>query len=72
MGRLWKSRGIQARRSVNEKDEFYEVINKVVTNDVLVGGDFNGHVGSDMGGTGEVHWGFGIWQINHGGTRLMD
>ena len=49
MGRLWKSRGIQARRSVNEKDKFYEVINKVVTNDVLVGGDFNGHVGSDMG-----------------------
>ena len=22
---------------------------------VLVGGDFNGHVGSDMGGFGEVH-----------------
>ena len=72
MGRLWKSRGIQARRSVNEKDKSYEVINKVVTNDVLVGGDFNGHVGSDMGGIVEVHWGFGIWQINHGGTRLMD
>ena len=39
----------QARRSVNEKEEFYELIDKVVTSDnVLVGGDFNGHVGSDI------------------------
>ena len=63
----------QAGRSVNEKKEFYELMDKVVTNDnVLVGGDFNGHVGSDMGGFGEVHGGFGIWQINDGGIRLLD
>ena len=39
---------------------------------VLVGGDFNGHVGGDMGGFGEVYGGFGIGQINDGGIRLLD
>ena len=40
-----------AGRSVNEKEEFYEPMNKAVTSEkVLVGSDFNGHVGSDMGG----------------------
>ena len=39
---------------------------------VLVGGDFNGHVGNDMGGFGEVHRGFGIGQINDGGIRLLN
>ena len=49
----------QTGRSVNEKEEFYELIDKVVTSEkVLVGGDFNGHVGSDMGSFGEVHGGF--------------
>ena len=63
----------QAGRSVNEKEEFYELMDKVVTSEkVLVGGDFNGHVGSDMGGFGEVHGGFGIEQTNHGGIRLLD
>ena len=46
----------QDGRSVYEKEEFYELMDKVVTSGkVLVGGDFNGHVGSDMGGFGEVH-----------------
>ena len=41
----------QVSRSVNEKEEFYEVKDKVVTSEkVLVGDDFNGHVGSDIGG----------------------
>ena len=63
----------QAGRSVNEKEEFYELMDRVVTSEkVLVGGDFNGHVGSDMGGFGEVHGGFGIGQINDGGIRLLD
>ena len=63
----------QVGTSVNEKEEFYELMDKVVTSDnVLVGGDFNGHVGSDMGGFGEVHGGFGIGQINDGGIRLLD
>ena len=41
----------QVSRSVNEKEEFYEVKDKVVTSEkVLVGDDFNGHVGSDISG----------------------
>ena len=34
---------------------------KVVTSEkMLVGSDFNGHVGNDMGGLREVHWGLGF------------
>ena len=63
----------QAGRSVNEKEEFFEQTDQVVTSEkMLVGGDFNGYVGSDMGGFGEVHGGFGIGQINDGGIRLLD
>ena len=63
----------QAGRSVNRKGELYELTDKVVASDnVLVGSDFNGHVGSDMGGFGEVNGGFGIGQINDGGIRLLD
>ena len=43
-----------------------------MTSEVLVGGDFNGHVGSHMGGFLEVHGGFGIEHINDGGIRLLD
>ena len=54
----------QAGGSVNEKEEFYELMDKVVIREkVLVGGDFNGHVSNDMGGFEEVHEGFGIGQI---------
>ena len=49
----------QAGRSANEKEEFYELMDKVVTSAMLVGGDFNGHIGSDMGGFRKVHGGFG-------------
>ena len=60
-------------RSVNEKEEFYVLMEKVVKGEtVLVGGDFNGHVGSDMGTFGEVHGRSGIGQINDGGIRLLD
>ena len=63
----------QAGRSVNEKEEFHELIDKFVTSEkVLVGGDFNAHVGSDVGGFGEVHGGLGIGQINDGRIKLLD
>ena len=40
---------------------------------VLMGGDFNGHVGSDMGGLEEVNGGgLGIGQVNEGRIRLLD
>ena len=38
---------------------------------IWVAGDFNDHVGSDLGGFGEVHRGFGTGQINDGGIRLL-
>ena len=47
-------------------------MDKVVTSEVLVGGDFNDHVGSDMGSFGEVDGGLGIGQINDGGIRLLN
>ena len=63
----------QAGRSVNEKQEFHELMDKVVTREkLMVGGDFNGHVCSDMSGLGEVHGGFRIRKINDGGIRLLD
>ena len=63
----------QAGRSVDEKEEFHELMDEVVTCEkVLVGVDFNHHVGSDMDGFGEVHGCFGIGQINDGGIRLLD
>ena len=48
-------------------------MDKVVTSEkVLVGGDFNGDVSSDMGGFREVYGGFVIGQINAGGIRFLD
>ena len=38
---------------------------------ILVAGDFNDHVGSDLGGFGEIQRGFGTGQINDGGIRLL-
>ena len=64
---------LQAGRLVNEKEEFYELMDKFVTSEkVLVSGSFNGHVDSDIGGFGEIHSHFGIGQINDGRIRLMD
>ena len=51
----------QAGISVNEKEEFYTFMDKIVTSEnVSVGSEFNGHVGSDMGGFGEVHGVLGL------------
>ena len=37
-----------------------------------MGSDFDSHVGSDMGGFGEVRGDFGIGQIKDGGIRFLD
>ena len=47
-------------------------MDKDETSEMLLGDDFSRHAGSDMGGLGEVHGGFGIWQINDGGVILLD
>ena len=62
----------QAGRSVNEKEEYYELMDGVTSKEVLVGRDFHGHIDSDMDGFGEVHRGFGIGQINDAGIKLLD
>ena len=50
-----------AGRSLNEKERFYELMEKLVKSEkVLVVGDFNDHVGSDMGGFGEAHGCLGL------------
>ena len=36
-----------------------------------MGGEFHGHVGSDMGGFAKVHRDFGIGQTNYAGIRLL-
>ena len=62
----------QAGRSVNEKEEFYELMEKVVTREVLVGGDFNSQVDSNVDGLERFMGGFQIGQINDGGIGLLD
>ena len=71
-------------RSVNEREGFYELMDKVVIIEkgMLMGMlmivnkamlmIINGHVGSVMGGFREVHGVFGTEQINNGGVRLLD
>ena len=44
-------------------EEFYELIDLVVTNEVLMGGDFNGDVGSDMDRVFQVVVRGGDWEI---------
>ncbi|XP_019236088.1 PREDICTED: craniofacial development protein 2-like [Nicotiana attenuata] len=38
---------------------------------LLIGGDFNGHIGSIAGGYGEVQGGFSFGERNGGGTSLL-
>ena len=47
-------------KSVNEKEEFYELTCKVARSEALLGGDVNGHV-SNMCGFGDVYGGFWDW-----------
>ena len=63
----------QVKKPTAEKDEFYKLLDQIMsTKKVLIGGDFNGHVGSDCGGFGEVHGGYRFGQLNDGGVKLMD
>nr|XP_009802954.1 PREDICTED: craniofacial development protein 2-like [Nicotiana sylvestris] len=42
------------------------------TEKLFIGGDFSGHIGSTIGGYGEVHGGFGFGERNGGSTSLLD
>ena len=42
----------QTGRSTTEREEFYELMNKVVVSEVLAEGNFNDHAGCDVGDFG--------------------
>ena len=50
-----------------EKEEFYEILERVVVRDkVLIGGDFNVHFGREPFGFCEIHGGHEVGQWNDG------
>ncbi|KAL3353178.1 hypothetical protein AABB24_020929, partial [Solanum stoloniferum] len=59
------------------KKRFYEDLDEVVrgipnTEKIVIGGDFNGHIGATASGFDDVHGGFGFGERNGGGTSLLD
>ncbi|WMV29994.1 hypothetical protein MTR67_023379 [Solanum verrucosum] len=59
------------------KKLFYEDLDEVVrglpiTKKIVIGGDFNGHIGATSNGFDDVHGGFGFGERNGGGTSLLD
>ncbi|KAG5590370.1 hypothetical protein H5410_040884, partial [Solanum commersonii] len=59
------------------KKLFYEGLDEVVrgisnTEKIVIGGDFNGHIGATSNGFDDVHGGFGFGERNGGGTSLLD
>ena len=67
----------QQGRPPADKDRFYDQLNavlaKIPPNEELVtGGDWNGHVGKSADGFPQVHGGFGFGERNAEGGRLLD
>ncbi|XP_019256368.1 PREDICTED: craniofacial development protein 2-like [Nicotiana attenuata] len=59
------------------KQRFWEGLDEIVrqvspAEKLFIGGDFNGHIGSNTGGYGKVHGGFGFGEGNGGGSSLLD
>ncbi|KAG5571748.1 hypothetical protein H5410_061514 [Solanum commersonii] len=59
------------------KKLFYEDLDEVVrgipnTEKIVIGGDFNSHIGATSSGFDDVHGGFGVGERNGGGTSLLD
>ncbi|KAG5630668.1 hypothetical protein H5410_002385 [Solanum commersonii] len=57
------------------KKRFYEELDEVVrgipnTEKIVIGGDFNGHIGATSSGFDDVHGGFGFGVRNGGGTVI--
>ncbi|KAG5593704.1 hypothetical protein H5410_034936 [Solanum commersonii] len=55
----------------------YEDLDEVVrgipnTEKIVIGRDFNGHIGATSSGFDDVHGGFGVRERNGGGTSLLD
>ena len=67
----------QAGRSQIEKEEFWRQVEGVIMNtdinqEVIVGGDMNGHVGQVANGFHEVHGNFGYGTRNAEGERILE
>ncbi|XP_070029870.1 uncharacterized protein [Nicotiana sylvestris] len=59
------------------KRRFWEGLDDIIrsilpSSRLFIGGDFNGHIGSSVGGYTEVHGDFGFWERNGGGTLLLE
>nr|XP_009760622.1 PREDICTED: craniofacial development protein 2-like [Nicotiana sylvestris] len=68
---------LQARLDEEIKRRFREGLDEIVCNippteKLFIGGDFNGHIGSAVGGYSEEHGGFGFGERNGGDTSLLD
>ncbi|XP_019248752.1 PREDICTED: craniofacial development protein 2-like [Nicotiana attenuata] len=67
----------QARLDKEIKRRFWEGLDEIVrsilpTERLLIGGYFNGNIGSSAGGYTKVHGGFGFGERNEWGTSLLD
>ncbi|XP_019265291.1 PREDICTED: craniofacial development protein 2-like [Nicotiana attenuata] len=59
------------------KRQFWEDLDEVVrgipcTEMIFIGGDFNGHIGANVGGYDDVHGGFSFGDRNEAGTLPLD
>ncbi|XP_019266203.1 PREDICTED: uncharacterized protein LOC109243688 [Nicotiana attenuata] len=66
----------QAGLDEEVKRRFWEGLDEIVRGippaESLLGGDFDGHIGSTTGGYGEVHGGFNFGDRNGGGISPLD
>nr|XP_016457405.1 PREDICTED: uncharacterized protein LOC107781244 [Nicotiana tabacum] len=67
----------QAALDEEIKRSFWEGLDDIVcsippSERLIIGGDFNGYIGSSVGGYTEVHGGIGFRERNGGGTTLLD
>ena len=67
----------QAGRPMPEKEEFFTLLGKIVSEiddgeKLLIGGDLNGHVEAGVEGFEGVHGGFGFGKINVEGEMILE
>ena len=67
----------QVGRSTEEKDKFWWDMMELVASygqgeEVVIGGDLNGHVGNTAEGYEEVHGGYGYGNRNEEGERILE
>ncbi|XP_059292259.1 uncharacterized protein LOC132045710 [Lycium ferocissimum] len=68
---------LHAGLGVEDKVRFWEDLDELVrgipdTEKLFIGGDFDGHIGSNLGRYDNVHGGFGFGNRNKAGVSLLD